>query len=482
MTWHTDSRHFKSIVLLLTGATIWSLYAFKATYAGITHDEAGTFLNVIEQPINLWTCAWNPDCWRSANNHWLNSFLIRRSFELFDVSVFALRLPNILALVLYLLAAGGISHRYGKTLVSSLLIFCILVLNPYNLDFLALGRGYGLALGWTMACLYCVGTQCQLEFPNWKWLAASFLCATLAVFSNLTFVGIYAALCAWVCIRAWMSRDQLHFRDLALACIIPLCLTVLIAWFFYTPVVLLAGGGEFLYGQNSLWLSWSEYIRNSLYGAQYLGQQTSSVIAYISILAMAMSVYWIFRRRTDNSLSRYAISTATLATMMVAFFLLNALIFHATLPGERKAVVYSVFLMALVGCGFIFMPVSARWRNVISVVAIALIVFHFGRSFDMHVFREWYYDADTRAVVDYVSRHSEDTTYDLATEWLFTPSSMFYAQVEYPGLTIAPYTKEIVPEVDAAYYYVSPEHVAALETYFVPIENFRGRLLLKRRD
>ena len=88
--------------------------------------------------------------------------------------------------------------------------------------------------------------------------------------------------------------------------------------------------------------------------------------------------------------------------------------------------------------------------------------------------------ADTRAVVEYVSKHTDGGVYDLATEWLFTPSAMFYAQTEFPGLSLAPYNKAIVKDIGAMYYYVHPEHVATLEPEYRVVERFNGRVLLKR--
>jgi hypothetical protein len=171
-----------------------------------------------------------------------------------------------------------------------------------------------------------------------------------------------------------------------------------------------------------------------------------------------------------------------LGGIMIAFFLLNALILDANLPAERKSVIYSPYLTAIVALGIVHLPVRDRIHQFIMAGICLLLLMHFTRAYNAYSFREWYYDADTRTVVDYVSKHLEEDNdnYDLATEWLFTPSAMFYVQLEYPDVSLAPYNKAIDKDAGATFYYVQPEHVPTLEPEYKEIQNMHGRILLQR--
>jgi len=64
-----------------------------------------------------------------------------------------LRLPNILAHVVYLICTLVLLKRFQHTILQ-IAGFVILNLNPFFLDFFFLARGYGLALAFLMMSLY----------------------------------------------------------------------------------------------------------------------------------------------------------------------------------------------------------------------------------------------------------------------------------------------------------------------------------------
>jgi uncharacterized membrane protein len=89
----------------------------------------------------------------SANNHLLNTWLMKCSVNLFGESEFALRLPNVLAAGVYFFASGALLEKLFEKRWQIVLAFLVLTLNPFILDFFCVARGYGISLAMMMCGL-----------------------------------------------------------------------------------------------------------------------------------------------------------------------------------------------------------------------------------------------------------------------------------------------------------------------------------------
>jgi 4-amino-4-deoxy-L-arabinose transferase-like glycosyltransferase len=123
----------------------------------------------------------------AANNHLLNTWLMRLSEMIFGTSEFTLRLPNVLFSLLYFTAAFFFAKRQEKTL-AQLAVFIVLAGHPYLLDYFGIARGYGLAhslllfglwllwkwcngekLFYAVAALVAISLSCLPEQRWWWW-------------------------------------------------------------------------------------------------------------------------------------------------------------------------------------------------------------------------------------------------------------------------------------------------------------------------
>ena len=86
------------ILNLCLGALLFSYVFTKANMASFTHDESFTYLNYPHQSF-IDIISFND--WYT-NNHILNSLFIKYSEQLFGNSELALRLPNLLLLLVYM--------------------------------------------------------------------------------------------------------------------------------------------------------------------------------------------------------------------------------------------------------------------------------------------------------------------------------------------------------------------------------------------
>jgi hypothetical protein len=81
-----------------------------------------------------------------ANNHFLNTLLVRISTARLHLTELSMRLPSLLFGALYLWVAYRISHRWFGKGRMFLAVLGLLVLNPLILDAMSEARGYGMAL------------------------------------------------------------------------------------------------------------------------------------------------------------------------------------------------------------------------------------------------------------------------------------------------------------------------------------------------
>ncbi len=171
------NRPGREPLLLVALALVFLYIVTKAASADITWDEAWTFLHYGRTPFGFLRLDY-------ANNHVLNSIAVHVATTIAGSSVFAIRLPDVLAGLLYLrgvlIVVRSVSART--------LAFALLVLNPYLIEHFALARGYGIAAGllqWGLAR----NVFARDWDRSWGPLLAVTLLASLAVASDVTILA-----------------------------------------------------------------------------------------------------------------------------------------------------------------------------------------------------------------------------------------------------------------------------------------------------
>jgi len=140
----------------------------------------------------------------TANNHVLNTFLIKVVFSLGASSLVILRLPNVLSFILYLY--WGYKISFGK--LSSFVglgCFALLMCNPFLLDFFSFARGYGLSLGFMMGALY-FGSE-FFESRSTSNLAKALVLTSLSVLSVFSMIYFGVGLAATLTLACFLRKD-----------------------------------------------------------------------------------------------------------------------------------------------------------------------------------------------------------------------------------------------------------------------------------
>ncbi|MCB0598169.1 MAG: hypothetical protein KDD28_29090, partial [Phaeodactylibacter sp.] len=146
-------RHQRLLTLclaLLLGALL-AYTSYRAATLSMTHDESASY-NWFRD-TNIFTCFYSKDCWYNANNHLLNTWGWQQTVRLLGVSEWTVRLPNLLAHLLYLLCSLAVVRSVADRFWVGLAGFAFINFNPYLLEFFGLARGYGLVAGLSMASM-----------------------------------------------------------------------------------------------------------------------------------------------------------------------------------------------------------------------------------------------------------------------------------------------------------------------------------------
>lgn len=199
-----DRTVARNIAYGIPGAAAAAYLVARAILVPLTYDEAATFQRYVDVGF---TAVFD---FNVATNHLLNTWLTWMSVQICGSAPWALRLPTLLGGFGFIVFAAAIARRAESTVVG-LAGFVLLVANPYVLDYLALSRGYGLALGLLTASLYYL-LEWFDRHPGtpeaWSPLARCVWLAAIAVLATFTVLPAFLALVAIVAGRhLWAARS-----------------------------------------------------------------------------------------------------------------------------------------------------------------------------------------------------------------------------------------------------------------------------------
>lgn len=413
--------------MLLFGGGLFGYALCRAIMLGFTHDESLTFLNYATMPWRDIIGATS----RTANNHLLNSLLVRLCFKVFGTDPLWLRLPNLAAFAMYLTGSGLIVRRLGSR---GMRVHAFLLLNllPYQLDFFSLARGYGLSLGFFIMAMLFLIRALEKDFA-WREMIAVGLFGALAVLSNLNALIPYTAIVVVAVPAIIIRRGRINFHlagEFA-----PLLLMSTALYLYTVPILLRLQKAEELYlGTNTLRGSFSELIRANLYmddAPLWLVAGTGAIIAMGFIGAVCACVV----KFTQAGLK--AILGVGIALPILIVALCGVIASHflgSPYPVPRTWLIFMplYFLSILFGFDALWRmgPLRLDWTMLMGN-AVLLLGMNFISVANLSYCRDWKYDADTRRMmVDLVREASQtgfrDRRMVLRIPWELEPATNFY--------------------------------------------------------
>ncbi len=146
----------------------------------MANDEANTFFTFVHTGDFIPFVA---DYW-SANNHLVNSALTWISYKVFGVHEWALRLPNLLSLLVYFIAIYKLGVRLEKTWLRWLFWIPLLTAH-FMLEFFAYSRGYGISIAFFLMSIHYLLLSQEKSMARYKHLLLSLGCIVIALYANL---------------------------------------------------------------------------------------------------------------------------------------------------------------------------------------------------------------------------------------------------------------------------------------------------------
>ncbi|MEL6671437.1 MAG: glycosyltransferase family 39 protein [Bacteroidota bacterium] len=471
-------------LFLLIGGALLTYTSLRAYGLSMTHDESSTFLNGIDQP--LWRCFFSPECWGTANMHLTNTFLMQLSVGIFGISGWAVRLPNLLGHLVYLI----FSYRLVRSLTDDkplqLGSFVLLSFHPYLLEFFAVSRGYGLACSGLMVTFYYLLRYQAEGQKKYAWYYS--LGLAFAVMSNFTFLLLYAAVGGALMLGIGFREKSLQAIWQEKAQFYPwLTVGVGLALLLYKPLSFLRAGGEFSYGTDTLWESYQFFIMDTIQGEGYFGAVNREVFMGIG-LALMLGAGWLVIQHRDRifqgTSGRFFAIGLLVTGLIVLMMVLQYYLLGTKYLRNRTAIMF-VPLGAL--CYSLFLMQWGRIQRLAAQITIGVLAafaaFHLLRAGNQESVREWAYDAQTHAMIQYMTEKEAAEPIRLGMHWYFTHASNFYVQAEeIEKLEPIIYEKELRVNDYYHYYYVRPEDVGTLAEFY-EVERAFGRVgvLLRKK-
>jgi hypothetical protein len=408
----------------------------KAQLISFTHDEGYTYGHYVHE--NFMDILSLKDGF--TNNHILNSILMKYSEMIFGSSELALRLPNVLAAVIYLFYCCFLFYK--KMPVLSLLFLVIMTSNTYLLDFFGLARGYGLSIAFMLMSFYHLCAYFDLK-KNRDIILFN-LAAIFAFLSNLTLLYFYiAALISFYVLSYILFKikeepsgnnfitkktNRINFISIVLSSLV-----------LFEPLRRLLKGNILDFGGKNGFIE--DTISTLIYGLFYEIEHTITEVAIIKLLVVGLFLFlfvlmlWHIISKNKHFILRF--SHFFLAYIILFLLVMFSVTQHAILESDFFTGRFALFLYPLFMLNLVFFihyifesglkTEGFSLACIIAGVLFCLVLNNINFKYTI----DWKYDAGTKNAMEaMVKSHAKRPTEsaELGINWLFEPTTNFYKE------------------------------------------------------
>lgn len=429
----------KNILFLSLSVFALSYVLYRALFIGITYDEAwtiGGYVSLDYLEIINYT-------YPNANNHLLNTVLIKVIYSFGSENVFLARLPNVLAFVFYLYFAFRLSCTYFEK--NQLLLFILLVFNPFLLDFFSLGRGYGLSLTFLLGSVWFLFKF--IESQRRKFAFYALILAGLTVLSSFTTIYYFTAL---LFVLAWQSvftkTDGKEKVKLFIGCI--LIIGALIG-IIYEPFRKLMETDSLWYGGNNGFYSDTLFTLINASTGEVLDPRW---IFWILDIVLILIIAILLARVLSHAYRNWKWSTFTMAGTLLLFLciaqtLVNHWLFNTKFLVDRTALfLYPLFCIWLVSLSLqIKNKIALHVQKAVLVVLTVGVLINFALRFQLYATITWFQDTHTEEILSHLNNlgKKQKRIISFDASWPFRAPILYH---EDPKRKTFPFTKFVESE------------------------------------
>jgi hypothetical protein len=401
-------------ICFASGLLAFSYILIRSINVGVTYDEAWTIETFVPQSV-LNILSYTP-C--DANNHLANTLLIKLFFLSGNESLFVARLPNLLAFILYLIYAYKIISRFLAPL-TGVCCFIALLINPFQLEFFSLARGYGLSLGFLMTSMYYAALFTTEPFS--KHALKAIVCGALAFICNFSVLNFVLSLFIVIPILSYRLSDKTNF--VKIIHYVPAVSLLLIAITF-DPLHKLINQGKLYYGGDS------GFYPDTLMSLARYSSYNADNYTMINYLLNAFLVLFIASAFLSFMNDSRFLSAKYMFLAITGLCILSVIAQHYLLGTKFLTDRTALFFYPLLILTFCFLLSSCP--EIISKQIILLILlamgYNFFRKSNLFKTTTWYFDAHSSELINYLNEkgRKEHRKIRLDFSWPFQNSIPYY--------------------------------------------------------
>lgn len=332
----------------------------------------------------------------------MNTQLMRLTNWLFGPWEWSLRLPNVLAFLVYSYGTWIIVKRANAIWIGLAGIVFILI-NPFALEFFSLARGYGLSLSFTVLAFALFIQSRESDTRTNRLHLYVGVASFFAVLANLNAINFILMLYGWMIIdqiqtgKGWIKRFGWAIMAMTITLV-----------FAIGSLLILRGNDDLRFGAPSYYASFMRTTRLILYVDEQPIWFTEWMGIIAAVLVSSIVLFVIWKKRYTSNL---AVSVSILIGILLGWYIEHEVL-GANLPEGRML----VNLLPVLGFVFFFLagePISnsvlRKLRFTIIITLFTGYLVNFGLSFNLHTTHRWYDSARTKEAIYFVG--------DIVSDW-----------------------------------------------------------------
>lgn len=453
----------------------------RAWYLPITTDEGTTWYNFVPHSVYDLLSFKDP----IPNNHLLNTLLIKLLHTFLEPHQFTVRIPALLGGAAYLVAAIGIARLLDWRFWLQFLVFASLLGNHYICEFLSLARGYGMSAGYVLVAIW-MGLK-FLKNENVATLRWAMFWAVISVLASFTALNFFLPLCFYFFVVIFQKKMPRQFWFSVVAGIVSL------AAICYFPFKRMSETDQFhFWSLEGFWkdtvLSMARGYRS---GKEMFGHFTPEILgwAFLAVWFLwGIAAIWRWKK-AKFSFSEPGFFGWAMLTGTAVVTILQAILIKTPYLSGRTAVIF--WPMFALGVPFLVKWLSEKWMVVGRAIGIGfafLFSFHFYNCLQLKSCQEWWFDAYTFEVLDYLKKIKDERgdgqKIRLSSYWLMNNSLNFEIDTRRSGdFEKVEWRSKSDPDDPAEFLYTEKGELPVFEKNFEIIWEVEknGRYLLQRK-
>ena len=420
-------KRLSNFIALFLGLLFISYSVYRAAALSITYDEAYSYLffvnNSYQNIISNGTISF-----MSANNHVLNTVLVKFLLQYLPLTELTLRIPSLLAHAIFLYFSWMILKKaYNPLLRISLFIF--INLNPFLLDFFSISRGYALSLAMMLASLYYLINYFGSPAEKQPGKLLSVVFGSLAILANFSiinyYIGLMAVLLFWEMIRLRKNGKDIKLlinRNNLIAFIISISTLI---YGVYMGLRLRTASALYFGGNNNFWKDTVEsLVKQCLYGQTslfkfipYIMFCAAGIMAICAVLILLSTI----SKRQVYILPPDLVIVFSLLTLAILSTIIQHKLFGTLYLIERTALLFMVLFLILSSLLSIHLYKLSAKFIILPVSSALLFALQLGFCANFSYFYTWKMNADDKRMMMDIDK--ERISQSINTEFcLFKPS------------------------------------------------------------